>query len=441
MVKNKLFLINFSMICLVFSVFLLILVLPHIDISGYVLETLTSKLIYFLYGCVVLLGFYTFYSISRKTISYSFSKLDIALLALLLYIILDRYVIQSDFGFSIRYLELLGLSFLYVILRIIALKNYPWLLLAIIISGIIQAVYGNLQLLGYSASNHSSFKITGSFFNPGPYAGFLVSVLPIALGMYLYRDTLTAKLQAEAKNKSPLLHGIIKQTFEYIPLLGVVNIVIVLPATKSRAAWIAAICSSIVLVAIKYAILPRLLNKATIKLQKIALIVLAIGIVSAGLFSLYHYKKASSDGRAFIWKVTTEMIADTPVFGLGFDRFKAQYMNYQADYFAKNGDTSEIKVADNTYYAFNEGLQFVAENGLLGFLFLMIVVYVLFLTKVNEGYQLNSFIAKMVFLTIGIFSCFSYPMQILPIKLAWWFYLPCCLMELRLAFNLKLEEI
>lgn len=31
-------------------------------------------------------------------------------------------------------------------------------------------------------------KWTGSFFNPGPYAGFLVSVWPATLGMYLFKD-------------------------------------------------------------------------------------------------------------------------------------------------------------------------------------------------------------------------------------------------------------
>jgi hypothetical protein len=40
---------------------------------------------------------------------------------------------------------------------------YPWLMLAVIISGIIQAVYGNLQLYGYYPSHHSGFRMTGSF--------------------------------------------------------------------------------------------------------------------------------------------------------------------------------------------------------------------------------------------------------------------------------------
>ncbi|MBA0883953.1 O-antigen ligase family protein [Flavobacterium undicola] len=314
-------------------------------------------------------------------------------------------------------MELLGLSFLYVVLRNIAAKNYYWLLLSVIISGIMQAVYGNLQLLGYYPSNHSGFKMTGSFFNPGPYAGFLISVWAVALGMYLFKDSITTQVQSQTKNNTPFFNEFIKYTFEYIPLLGLISIAIVLPALQSRASWIAVLVSSVVVVELRYHFLGRLFEKVTAKLQKTALILLAIGIISTGLISIYHYKKASSDGRAFIWKVTTEMIADAPVFGVGFDLFKTHYMEYQAQYFQKNGETSEAIVADNTYYAFNEGLQFVAENGLLGLLFLMIVVYVISKTKVKEGHQLNSFKAKTGLLTIGVFACFSYPMQILPIKL------------------------
>lgn len=417
MLKTPLLLSNLSRGFLTLLVFFLFLVLPQINIQEYVLSTITSKLIYFLYACIALLGFYILHIVSDQKKQYSFSKLDLALFLLLSYITINRYFIPSHYGFSIRYMELVGLSFLYVVLRSISLKNYYWLLIAIIISGIMQAVYGNLQLLGYYSSNHSGFKMTGSFFNPGPYAGFLVSVWAVALGMYLFKDSITTQVQSQKKNNYLFLNEVIKYTFEYIPLLGLISIAIVLPALQSRASWIAALVGSGVVVELRYRFLGNLFEKVTAKLQKTALMLLAIGILSAGLFSIYHYKKASSDGRAFIWKVTTEMIADTPVFGVGFDQFKAKYMDYQANYFSKNGETTEAQVADNSYYAFNEGLQFVAENGLLGLLFLMIVVYVLFKTKVKEGHQLNSFIAKTGLLTIGVFACFSYPMQILPIKL------------------------
>jgi O-antigen polymerase len=431
--------LNISKILLVAFTALLLLAIPQLNMSEYVLPTITTKTIYFLYASIILFGLYSFTIVYTKSISFSFSKIDVALLILVIYITLNRYYIQSHYGFSIRYIELLGLSFLYVVLRNIGLKNYPWLLFAIVVSGIIQAVYGNLQLLGYYTSNHSGFKMTGSFFNPGPYAGFLVSVWSVALGMYLYKDSITTQVQSNKKSNSLILNIIIKYIFEYIPLLGIISIAIVLPALQSRASWIALIVSSAILLELRYRFLRNGLKQVKAKFQKTALIVLAIGIVSTGLFSLYHYKKASSDGRAFIWKVTSEMIADNPLFGVGFDRFKANYMNYQADYFAKNGETAEVLVADNVYYAFNEGLQFVAENGLLGFLVLLIVLFFLLQTKPTTKPE-TTFIAKTGLLTIGVFACFSYPMQILPIKLVLIFLLAILSNYSMATFQLKITE-
>ena len=168
------------------------------------------------------------------------------------YITINRYLIQSLLGFSIRYIELLGLSFLYLVLRSISLKNYPWLLLTIVLSGIIQAVYGNLQLFGYYSSNHSGFKMTGSFFNPGPYAGFLVSVWVVALGMYLFKDTLISRMLLQINTKIIVLNKLIKYIFEYIPILGLISIALVLPALKSRASWIATIIATGVLLELRY---------------------------------------------------------------------------------------------------------------------------------------------------------------------------------------------
>jgi O-antigen polymerase len=405
-----------SKLSVILLVFAIILFIPQINVQEYVLPTITSKFIYFMYGILSLCGIYTFNIIFSKEITFSFSKIDIALFVLVLYISFNRYFIQSQYGFSIRYIELLGLSFLYVVLRSIDVKNYFWLLLAVILSGIIQAVYGNLQLLGYYPSNHSGFKMTGSFFNPGPYAGFLVSVWAVALGMYLFKENITIQIQSQIKSKIPFFNEVIKYVFEYIPLLGIISIAIVLPALQSRASWIAAVVSSMVLLELRYSVLKNLFKKAN-AFKRTIVAVLFLGILGTGLFSVYIFKKGSSDGRAFIWKVTTEMIADHPIFGVGFDRFKAHYMNYQSQYFHKNGETLESIVADNTYYAFNEGLQFVSENGLLGLMVLLIVMYVLFQAKIKEEYKLQSFIVKMGLLTIGIFASFSYPMQILPIKL------------------------
>ena len=403
-------------IALFMLIILLIIILPQLNNSSYINPTVTSKFLFFGYACIVLFGLYMVKYLFKKEYSFSFSRIDLALLIMVCYISINRYCIQDHYGFSIRYMELLGLSIFYLILKSIHVKNYSWIFLVIIVSGTIQAVYGNLQLLGFYASNHSGFKMTGSFFNPGPYAGFLSSVWPLALGVYLFREPLLNKMNLQQKTNSKHIKLLTKYVLEYMSLIGLVSIALVLPASQSRAAWLAVICSSVLLLEFRYAFTKLLLNKLS-KTKKKALGILTIAVITILVFGIYHFKKGSSDGRLFIWKVTTNMIADTPVFGVGFDKFKTHYMNYQGAYFKEHGETSEALVTDNTYYAFNEFLQFFSENGVMGFLILTIILYTLIkISKKKEHIELYV-IAMGTLLSIAIFASFSYAMQILPIKI------------------------
>ena len=55
------------------------------------------------------------------------------------------------------------------------------------LTGLVEAVWGMQQLHGHAYSNHSLFRLTGSFFNPGPYSGYLAVVLPVGLRTALRR--------------------------------------------------------------------------------------------------------------------------------------------------------------------------------------------------------------------------------------------------------------
>lgn len=399
------------------ALFVLVLILPFINNSVYANPTISSKTLFFIWGLIIISVIYMLNIIFRSNplLQLKLSKIEICVFILFVFITTNRYIIQPDYGFSIRYIELLELSVLYLILRNLSLKSYVWVLLAIVLSAVIQAIYGNLQILGYYPSNHSGFKLTGSFFNPGPYAGFIASVWPIAFGMYLFKEKIVEQIQLLFRDNSKIVSTTTTYIFEYIPLLGVISILLVIPATHSRSAWLAVLFSSLLLTELRYHFIKNILEKTT-QLKKIALIILVLLTFFTGLFGIYHFKKGSADGRLFIWKVTTEIIKDFPITGVGFDRFKAHYMNYQADYFAEHCETTETLVADNTYYAFNEWLQFVAENGIIGCLLLILLLYTLFKIKVVDKNNCLLLITKVTLLGIGIFALFSYPMQILPIK-------------------------
>ena len=56
-----------------------------------------------------------------------------------------------------------------------------------ILLGIIEAIWGLGQLYGVVLSHHSQFLLTGSFYNPGPYTGFLAMIFPVAFYEWLRR--------------------------------------------------------------------------------------------------------------------------------------------------------------------------------------------------------------------------------------------------------------
>jgi O-antigen polymerase len=398
--------------------FLLFACLASITMPELMKPTQTGKFFVFAYGLTLVVVLFLLHKLfSSKSIEFRLTPLDLLLGLLFLYITINRYFLQEVWGFSLRYYELIGLAVLYFLLRQMPKTIYPWLMLAIIISGIVQAVYGNLQLYGYFPSHHSGFRMTGSFFNPGPYAGFLAIVFPIAFGMYLFKPfdkSQTIKIDTIIVQKWH--SAFLKYIFKYIPLIGVVTILLILPASQSRAAWLAVGLSTTFLLFWRYdgwENFGRIFNSFG---KKIVICIFAFGLLTAGCLSLYHFKKDSADGRLLVWKITSRMIADHPFSGNGFDRFQAGYMEHQADYFQENPLATEATLAGDVYYAFNEPLQFTVENGIIGILILLMISIIALKTKDYKGDKLLLF-AKAGLLSVFIFSLFSYPSQILPVKI------------------------
>lgn len=393
--------------------------LPHISNQNFPFPTIVGKFIPFLSCCLFFLSIVTLRVFVKRIEAFRISLIDITLFLLLVYVFVNRNYFHSVSSFSIRYIELLGLILIYLVFRNIGKNNHYYLLLIVVLSGTIQAVYGNLQLLNYFPSNHSVFKITGSYFNPGPYAGFLASVWPLALGTYLYRSQILFKLVLFNPNTSKFVKSSVTIMFEYIPLLCLVSIIIVLPSTQSRAAWLAVIVSSSLLIEYRYAYASEFCKAIKNRFKRF-IAFLIICIFGASIYGIYHFKKASADGRLLVWRVSKDIIKDNPLFGVGFDRFKAYYMDYQANYFNEYNTSNEVSsVADNTYYAFNEWLQFVVEEGVIGLLLLLVLLWILY--KIIRGNQYENkyivIITASSLLSIGVFAFFSYPLQILPIKL------------------------
>lgn len=396
----------------------LIIFLPSVYWQGLSNPKESSKLIFFYYALLtvitVILINYLFFT--KEFVRINITSADLFLFLLIIYIILNRYVFQRHFGYSQKFNQLIGLIFLYVILRRIKVNGYIYLLLAVLFGSFLQAVNGILQLLGFLPSN-SIFLITGNFNNPGSYAGFLAISGVLTLGIYLFSDQLI-KLESPSKQLPiPSSRKVVIQFVYYISLICLVSILIILPALRSRAAWIGFATGSCFILNIKYNWFLVALNKVKSKTIRFLVVTVLILMIGAGISGIYYYKKDSADGRFLIYRVTSEIVKSHPVVGVGFDRFKAEYMDAQANWFADKGLKSESALADNTYYAFNEPLQFTVENGLIGLLLISLTTLAFINIRTDNQYRFLKQSCLGTLSAVFIFGFFTYFSDNLPLTM------------------------
>ncbi|MDR0682939.1 MAG: O-antigen ligase family protein, partial [Dysgonamonadaceae bacterium] len=305
--------------------------------------------------------------------------------------------------------------------------------LAFVITGLVEAVWGLRQLYGFTSSQHNLFKITGSFFNPGPYSGWLAMVFPVAL---LY--TIPAFTQKFPRANIRLHELFSVKNFVFLKtalpdwvkiavgLLTVLCIILVLPAAMSRASWLAALGGS-AFIGIIYGLRNKRVAGYFKKHRKrvFSLLFVAVVMTVIALTGLFMLKKDSASGRAFIWKIALQTVRTNP-FGVGLGNFGGSYGDVQAAYFASGaGSEREEYVAGGVEYAFNEYLQICIETGIAPFLvFLAFVICVLHLGVRNRNYfPAGSLVALL------IFASMSYPFNVLPFVIAFIFLSVLCIVD------------
>jgi tetratricopeptide (TPR) repeat protein len=264
------------------------------------------------------------------------------------------------------------------------------LCLLIVAAGLYEAVFGLLQLYGFQMSKHALFRLTGTFLNPGPYAGFLAVVAPVALFYFL-----NTKGVKGAK------------FIKYFGLVALITILLVLPAAMSRAAWLAATAGCLTTVYRRYAPKRHISNYYQRYRKRVWIMACALTLVaSLSLTGIYYLKKDSADGRLLTWKISLKTAMKHPL-GVGLGNFSGAYGDEQAAYFASGqGSEQEEYVAGNPEYAFNEYLQILVESGIVSFLLFMAIVFLSLrsLLKSHAG-MAGSLVALLVF------ACFSYPFR------------------------------
>ena len=265
-------------------------------------------------------------------------------------------------------------------------SGISWVL---VVLGGSEAILGLRQLYGFATSGHSMYALTGSFFNPGPYSGYLAMILPVCLYQWLVCGRRGGRVVAG----------------------GVMLLIFcVLPAGMSRSAWLAAGVSCLCVYAwhMDWTDKFRLLWQQ----QRQRVVMVVVGgfcvLLLAG-YLLFVLKPDSARGRLFMWKITCRAIAEKPLTGYGIHNFAAAYGNAQETYFAA-GDYEpwEERVAGSPEYAFNEYLQAAVELGIPLAVCLLVVVVLCLYRGVRKGrYGICGAI-----LSLMIFSFSSYPLQL-----------------------------
>ncbi|MEG1543631.1 MAG: O-antigen ligase family protein [Tannerellaceae bacterium] len=309
-------------------------------------------------------------NLCKRVNSICVSKIDLLLCLFLIYYAING-LLNSDRTSVLNFITFVAL---YAAVRFSCMQKIrPVLCMAIVTSGVVQSVLGIAQRLQLVASNHSEFPATGSFANPGPWGGFVCLCLLTALFC---------------------LVGSRQKKWRRIYFFACIPLFVGLVLSDSRAAWVAFFVTSVCF----------FLRKSSPK----KIVVSVSVIVLAGSALLYLYRPSSADARVLIWRVCGQAFAGSPVTGVGTNALERMYMYKQADYLETASAEERQMAADNTI-AYNEPLQVLCEQGVVGFLLLAVLAYYV----MKQKYSLWG----ALLLAYTIFSVFSYPSDCLPIYL------------------------
>ena len=254
----------------------------------------------------------------------------------------------------------------------------------------VESLIGLAQVLKLQTSGHPGFAMTGSFANPGPYGGLMAILLAI-LGTYVIQNRNAQKWYYKA--------------LVILSCISCALCVIMLPASMSRAAWLAFGVAALVL-GFKELDLADWIRKH----KSVAAIASVLVIIA--MTGVFFLKKDSAIGRLHIWHMELRAIAEKPLSGHGKGTVLGVYGDTQAEYFAvKERPEIITKVAGCPEYAFNEYLKVGVEYGIpamVGVIVVFILVIALMMKfRLPFAYGLIAF---------SVFAFFSYPLEAIHIK-------------------------
>jgi|GEM_PF-888538 len=353
----------------------------------------------------VFISFYLLYKlIFRLQINETqLSKIDIFVFMFALYFLIRNLFCYQDIEIESVF-QSFSVFVLYLIFRNIGNTAVFYILLVFPFVGIAQIFYGIKNQANNFAPGYDLSDIIGIFNNSGIFGGFISIVFVITFGLFFYKPHAAVIKYVRLLTVLKLFSGLVLFLF-----------LVQLISTNSRASWLAAIVGVSFFICSYYGLF-RSMSELTI-IRKWIFIAISSIVLGGLIVGFYNLKKDSADGRILIWRVSAEMIKDKPLFGHGLNGFQAKYMDYQAEYLKEHPNSSFGYLADNNQFAFNEFVRIWVEQGVVGLISYLLLLYMLFFYKTKFENNLNVSVLRSAFITFITFGLFSYPMAIYQFKI------------------------
>lgn len=304
-----------------------------------------------------------------------------------------NYVFVSPYPAAEVYGKAMALGVAYVALRLVipfcgrAFTRLWWV--GLCAAGGYELWTGFMQLAGREASRHHLFDVTGTFFNPGPYAIFVAVVLAVSVAWWYRHGEAFAGRGRWIRVGAWSVAAVAVFCFP------------VLVATWSRAAWVAvAVAASC------------LLWKAHRRM-----VLWGMGVAVCAGVAAYFLKQGSADGRLLMTIVAGRAWVGEWLCGHGLGGYAQAYGAAQEAFFAARPGSPLSVVAGSPEYAFNGVLGVGVEQGVLG----VVPALVLGLWSLAVLCRRGE-VSAYGWLVLLVSSLFSYPFALWPflsLAVAW----------------------
>lgn len=304
-----------------------------------------------------------------------------------------NYVFVSPYPAAEAYGKAMALGVAYVALRLVipfcgrAFTRLWWV--GLCAAGGYELWTGFMQLAGLEASRHHLFDVTGTFFNPGPYAIFVAVVLAVSVAWWYRHGEAFAGRGRWSRMGACSVAAVAVFCFP------------VLVATWSRAAWVA--------VAVAAACL---LWKAHRRM-----VLWGMGVAVCAGVAAYFLKQGSADGRLLMTMVAGRAWAGEWLCGHGLGGYAQAYGAAQEAFFAVRSGSPLSVVAGSPEYAFNGVLGVGVEQGVLGAVPALVLGLWSLAVLCRRGE-----VSAYGWLVLLVSSLFSYPFALWPflsLAVAW----------------------